>query len=127
MKYIRTKKNEIFQVNSEDNAWCKVWDDSVRAYLLVDKNDVVLSSEDLEGLIQPGDLLFYRVSSDHYENEFAAYLLNMDDVRRVLGFVISRWLVPYRGGFRQVAEGNPYFIVSKNETWLQNKGKMTLL
>ena len=79
-------------------------------------------AENIEDLIQLGDLIFYWCQSD--DTERVDLVVNEWDIIRVKGFPITRLLVKHGQDYKCVAAARHEFVISDGRRWLVKKGEL---
>lgn len=116
IKYIRTKNGKVFtrDLNTTiDYASLLEW---YGAYTII--------ADNVEELIQIGDIVFYWQQSD--DSERCEVLVTEDDVMRIKYATITKLLIPIDDNYICVAKACPEFTIINNRRYLVKKGELEI-
>ena len=123
MTYIRTNKG-FYRVEKEDFNYVgkqykkATWNESEL---------VVAQANNINELIQKGDIVFYWNQSDDTERCFCIVYDSDKDNCGLVGLPITKLLIPVGENYKCVAKGHPSFELIRERKYLVNKGELELL
>ena len=119
MKYIRTKDGRIVDISFASRIRTKILKTHDTKWILEH------SAENIEELIQIGDIVFYWVPS--YQKEHCVMITSDIEIQSLKYNAITKLLIPVGEDYKCVAKGFPSFNLIGGRKYLVNKGELELL